>query len=96
MAREFARQFYKSKAWQKVREYIFNKFHGLCTECGEVGEEVHHIVWLTPKNINDPNIALGEDNLTLLCRDCHIKKHRNKKNTREGLKFNEFGELIQI
>ena len=56
MAREFSRKFYKSKQWTKAREYIFNKYHGLCNKCGAPGEEVHHIIWLSPKNIRKKNI----------------------------------------
>lgn len=96
MAREFARKFYKSKEWKNTRKYIFNKYHGLCVECGKPGEEVHHIIWLTPKNINNLDIALGETNLILLCRDCHMKKHRKKEVTKDGLVFNENGELIKV
>lgn len=95
MAREFSRSFYKSKAWKKCREYIYNKYHGLCVECGKPGEEVHHIIWLSADNMNDTSITLGEDNLILLCRDCHMNKHRKKEVTKSGLVFNENGELIQ-
>lgn len=95
MAREFSRSFYKSKAWKKCREYIYNKYHGLCVECGKPGEEVHHITWLSPDNINDVSITLGEDNLILLCRNCHMNKHRKIEVTKSGLTFNENGELIQ-
>lgn len=96
MAREFSKKFYKSKEWTNAREYIFNKYHGLCVECGKPGEEVHHIIWLTPKNINIPEITLGEDNLVLLCRNCHMAKHRKIEVTKTGLTFNENGELIQV
>lgn len=96
MAREFSRNFYKSKAWKKCREYIYNKYHGLCVECGKPGEEVHHIIWLSPDNMNDTSITLGEDNLILLCRDCHMNKHRKKEVTKTGLIFNDDGELIQV
>lgn len=96
MAREFSRAFYKRKAWKKCREYIYNKYHGLCVECGKPGEEVHHITWLSPDNIDDASITLGEENLILLCRDCHMKKHRKKETTKSGLIFNENGELIQV
>lgn len=96
MAREFSRKFYKSKAWKNIREYIFNKHHGLCAKCGAPGEEVHHIVWLSPKNIDDPDITLGEDNLVLLCRNCHVAIHRKVEVTNSGYKFNDNGELVPI
>ncbi|EMJ4245770.1 HNH endonuclease [Clostridioides difficile] len=97
MAREFSRSFYNSKAWKECRQSIIKKYLGLCAECGKLGEEVHHIKYLTPANIHDAEITLSEDNLILLCKDCHSKKHKNNKDvTRTGLKFNENGELISI
>ncbi|HBI91192.1 MAG TPA: HNH endonuclease [Terrisporobacter glycolicus] len=97
MAREFAKHIYKSSKWKKVRQYIFNKYHGTCCKCGGVKNlQVHHKIWLTPKNINDMDIVYGEDNLMLLCHDCHALEHLKASPTKEGLKFNEYGELIKI
>lgn len=101
MAKEFSKMFYNSMRWKKVREYIFKRDEGLCQDCltcGKisVGQEVHHKRFLTQNNINDSDIALGEDNLILLCKECHKRRHRNKKITSEGLGFNSDGELIQI
>ena len=100
MAREFSKSFYKSKAWKKVREYIFERDKGLCQDCLEKGkltpgQEVHHIKFLTPDNINNTEITLNESNLILLCKECHHNRHNNRQAIREGLKFNEFGELIE-
>jgi len=95
MAREFAKKFYKSKEWQKCRQYVFNKYYGLCGDCGKIGQEVHHKEFLTPDNITDSYISLGEDNLILLCKECHHTRHNKRVITREDLVFNEFGELIE-
>lgn len=105
MAKEFAKKFYKSKAWIECREIIYRKYNGLCAECGEPGEEVHHIEFLNALNINDPCITLGEDNLVLLCKNCHFNKHKEtnplgnnfKKNSSvsNGFYFNENGELVK-
>lgn len=95
MAREFSKPFYRSKEWKKIREYIFNKHHGLCADCGKAGEEVHHKIFLTPDNINNPDITTGEKNLVLLCKDCHALRHRKIETTRQGLVFNEMGELVE-
>lgn len=48
---------------------------GTCEMCGKPGKEVHHIVHLTPENVSDPNISLNQDNLMLLCTECHSKVH---------------------
>ena len=57
---------------------------GLCEECYRKGkivpaEEVHHIVFITPDNVNDPNITLNFSNLIALCRECHRRKHGTQK-----------------
>lgn len=52
----------------------------ICQDCRKAGkvkaaEEVHHIIELTPDNINDPAITLALDNLISLCRKCHGARH---------------------
>lgn len=99
MAREFSKSFYKSTVWKQTREYIFDRDNGLCQDClnkGMIrpGKEVHHKIFLTIENINDTAITLGEDNLILLCKECHHKRHNKRETTREGLVFNERGELV--
>ena len=42
------------------------------------GEVVHHIIEITPMNIDDPNITLSFDNLRLVCRDCHAQEHSQR------------------
>lgn len=37
---------------------------------------VHHIVELTIDNYKDEAIAFNEENLILLCNDCHRKEHK--------------------
>ena len=89
MAREFAKKFYHSKEWKRIRDIAFERDKGLCQKCliekGEhvPGEEVHHIIWLRPSNINDPNITLNLDNLITLCKDCHINLHKNSTHRRK-------------
>lgn len=93
--REFARGFYLSKEWRRTRAYIVARDHGLCVKCGRPGEIVHHKEHLTPENINTPEIALGENNLELLCRDCHAIAHASDLPTDRGLMFDEEGNLVE-
>ena len=81
MAREFAKQFYKSAAWQQARTQALIRDHGLCQTpgCFAPAQEVHHIIELTPENISDPSIALCLDNLQSLCRECHQNKHKKQE-----------------
>ncbi len=90
MAKEYAKSFYKSRPWRCLREYIYVSRHGICELCGMPGDEVHHIIPITPSNINDINITLNEKNLILLCRKCHRKQHKEK----ERYTFNENGDVI--
>lgn len=76
----WAEHFYKSKAWQRCRENIMKRDAYLCVDCMKknkltAAEEVHHIVELTPDNINDPSVSLNPSNLVCLCRECHKARH---------------------
>lgn len=76
MARDFSRQFYKSREWQEVRRYCLMRDKYLCRKCLiKPAEEVHHVIHLSPENIWDTSITLNPDNLVCLCKDCHFKEH---------------------
>lgn len=97
--KEYARKFYKSKAWQRCRASFIGKRRsidgGLCEHCGKrQGYIVDHIEEINPDNINDINITLNHDNLQYLCLECHNTK-TFKKNfaIRENLFFDEYGNL---
>lgn len=92
---EFARKFYLSKAWRNTRDYIFKRDMGLCVRCGRAGKIVHHKIHLTPQNINDLAITLSEDNLELLCRECHAIEHEGQLPTAAGLMFDSEGNLVE-
>lgn len=83
MAQEFASSFYKTKAWKQCRAEYAKQASYLCEKClanGLIrpGEIVHHIIPLTPENIQCPEIALDFKNLRLLCRECHAAEHNEK------------------
>lgn len=82
MAKAFAKKIYNSPQWKACRDAYATYRHHQCERCGQPGEEVHHKTYLTPVNINDPEIVYGWDNLELLCRSCHIEEHEKKKNLR--------------
>lgn len=82
--RDFAKAFYKSKAWQRTRAAYAASVGNLCEDCLRAGviksgEIVHHKRPLTQDNISDPAVTLSFDNLELLCRDCHARRHGNQK-----------------
>lgn len=94
MAKEYAKQFYNSKAWNKTRySYIVSK-GGLCERCGAGAKLVHHKIYITPQNINDYTVTLNHNNLELLCQDCHNNEHASRQPTVKGLRFNDNGDII--
>ena len=92
----WAKDFYNSKTWKNKRYHIFKARHGLCERCGKPGEIVHHKIYLTYDNIRDPDISLSDDNLELVCRECHAKEHEGEPVIEDGLMFDERGDIICI
>lgn len=72
---ELIHRFYRCNEWKLARAIKIASAGGVCEKCGRVGEEVHHKIHLTPNNVTDPNISINQDNLILLCKDCHNKEH---------------------
>ncbi|OYD06095.1 HNH endonuclease [Paludifilum halophilum] len=91
----WAKSFYKSKAWRDCRDAYFVSRHGLCERCSRPGKIVHHKIYLTPDNIDNPDVSLNWENLELLCQDCHNNEHHGTKPTGDGLKFDESGDLVE-
>lgn len=105
MAQEFAKSFYNSKAWKECRaSFIAERIAidgGLCMTCGAVtgnlGYIVHHNnVWLTPENINNPEVSLNHDNLKYDCLTCHNQEKENEEAEQPRYYFGENGEVILI
>lgn len=83
MAKEFAKGFYRSKAWQHCRAAYAASVGGLCERCFRngivtAGEIVHHKIHVTPETINDPQVLLDWSNLELVCRECHRALHEEQ------------------
>jgi len=83
--------FYKSAEWQLARQLKITQVNGKCERCGAVGQEVHHMVRLNIENVKDASISINQENLELLCKDCHNKEHDRFKSIQE---FDDDGNLI--
>ena len=91
----YARQFYKSKAWQKTRDAYASSKRNLCEVCLAKGivtpaEIVHHKIEITPENITDPTVTLNWNNLQCVCRECHAEAHGARQNR---WKIDELGRV---
>ena len=73
--RKIADQFYSSQRWRELSTMYMKSRHYICERCGGVAEICHHKRHLNSHNIGDPSVALNQDNLEALCRDCHNKEH---------------------
>ena len=99
MAQDFAKQFYKSKAWNDCKRIFISQRisedGGLCQVCKKnPGYIVHHRVLLTPENIHDANITLNTDNLKYVCHDCHNQIHFVERFALDYGGFDENGNPI--
>lgn len=72
--------FYGSQEWREKRAEILARDNYECQWCKEAGRvtvsdesvlEVDHIQELA----EHPELALDDDNLRTLCKDCHNKRH---------------------
>ena len=82
--KDFAKQFYTSRAWASCRAAYRRQAGGLCERCYKKGlitpgEIVHHKIHITPENINNPDIVLNFENLELVCREHHAEIHGKRK-----------------
>ena len=95
--KEWAKSFYTSTAWRQCRDAYYAAQHGICETCQGAGKIVHHTIYLTPSNINDPDISLNWDHLRLDCQTCHNQEHHGSSQAavREGLMFDESGDLVE-
>lgn len=94
MARPFAYGFYRSQAWRKTQAAYMESVNHVCERCGRPARIVHHRQWLTPANINDPNVSLDWGNLEALCIDCHNAEHFGGSATAQGYEFDAYGDLV--
>jgi hypothetical protein len=93
----WAEKFYKSKAWRDCREAFLQSKFFICERCEGAASIVHHKEYLTPENIDNPEITLNWNKLEALCQDCHNKEHHGSGEgiVREGLMFDEYGNLVE-
>lgn len=88
MSKGISKQFYASKEWRQLRDSLIIKRNMTCEKCNghfiDTSNLIgHHKEELNENNINNPDVTLNEDNIEIICFDCHNKEHRrfgyNKK-----------------
>ena len=61
------------KWYHTRREYLM--YNPWCTRCGNLGQEVHHIL---PRH-SHPHLIYKWTNLETLCKECHAKEHQKEE-----------------
>ena len=100
-------KFYNSRAWRRLSKAFAESKGYVCEICHNKYAKpdvvpfykqfhVHHKIELTAENIDDPNIALNEDNLMLLCQHCHNLVTTQKEVLAPGLIFDDKGMVRPI
>ena len=76
--------FYRSDRWRKMRMYLMNERETadglICAHCGKpivrsYEAILHHVIELTPQNVNDDTIAYNPENLVFVHPHCHNEIH---------------------
>lgn len=75
------KQFYASKEWIMFRFNLINERGNRCQRCGEVisrSKDIigHHLIELTPENVQDHMVSLNPEEVEIVCFDCHNKEHK--------------------
>ena len=87
-------KFYKSTKWQKIsRLYMQSRFY-ICERCGAPATICHHRTHLNAKNLTEPDIALGFENLEALCMSCHIAEHCGLEPENREYIFDNSGNIL--
>ncbi|MDU7339032.1 MAG: HNH endonuclease signature motif containing protein [Clostridium sp.] len=97
--KEYARWFYISNPWRKCRK-AYLAANPLCERCLVKGiitpaKIIHHKRYITPDNINNPDITLSFDNLEALCQDCHNVEHHGAEETFSYV-FGDDGQIYPL
>lgn len=73
------KKFYNSTAWRKVSKKMKVDVGYVCNRCKWFGDFkdmiTHHVIYLTDTNVDDYEVSLNEDNLEVICIQCHNKEH---------------------
>jgi hypothetical protein len=75
------KSFYASEAWTTLRLLLINERGNRCGHCKEIVPKSkdligHHMIELTPENVQDRTVSLNPEKIELICFDCHNKEHK--------------------
>ena len=80
------KQLYNSKEFRKLRQILIDEQlqkngEVICNHCKQPVNNTweiicHHITQVDMTNLNNPEITLNQNNLELICFDCHQREHK--------------------
>ena len=83
--------------WERISKFLYSKakrYYRITSYNVCYTKLLRHIKYITPMNIQDPNITLNWDNLEALCMDCHTREHLGSSSCIDGVSFDQDGNLI--
>lgn len=92
---DYAKSFYNSKKWRETQRLYMQSQNYICERCGNLTGIVHHKIYITPKNINNPSVTLDFNNLEALCAVCHNLEHKSGGICSDEVRFTSEGNLIK-
>lgn len=95
MSKDYAKNFYNSKKWRKTQRLYMQTQNYICERCGSLAGIVHHITYITPQNIDNPNITLSFKNSEAVCIPCHTLEHKSGEVCSNEVRFTSSGDLIK-
>ena len=95
MSMDYAKSFYNSKKWRETQRLYMQSQNYICERCGNLAGIVHHKIYITPKNINNPSVTLDFNNLEALCIACHNLEHKSGEVCSYEIRFTSEGNLIK-
>lgn len=96
MAEAYARKFYASSEWIALRAALIQERGLVCERCKKIIIDTskligHHIIPITPDNIDKPDIVLNKKNIILICFDCHNEEHQRYGHTKSHAVYIVYG-----
>lgn len=97
------KSFYDRDEWLRLRYRVLEKVGGRCEACGRSKKDgaIIQVDHIKPKSIY-PELALSENNLQVLCRDCNVgKSNKSDKDWRQKARGVEcdhlsFGAIMML
>jgi len=83
--------------WNNAKKIALERAHNMCEDCGSGRSlEVHHKEKLVNNKSRQNSPLNRQDNLIVLCRDCHEKRHHPYSDGRKEVPKEQLRMMLEI